>query len=370
MSSEASQLKQTPMYEYYKNNNIKVVDFGSWALPIQFTKLMDEHHAVRKSVGLFDVSHMGEIEVSGEQATKWLNRLITNDLTSISPEQAIYTLVTNEEGGILDDIIIFKKSQTSYLLTPNASNTNKIKDWLLKHQDESVEIKDHSLETGLIAIQGPKALDVVAAVFGDEVRDIKNYQFKQGVSSPEFEDVLLSRTGYTGEDGFECYVNWNQTEALWKAFLKEGEAYDITECGLGARDTLRLEAGMPLYGNDLSEEVTPLEAGLRFAVKWDKEEPFIGQQALEKQKETGAEYLSRGFELLERGIAREGYPVYNEQDEEIGIVTSGTKSPTLEKSIGFIRMKKSAGKVGDTVYIQVRKNRVPAKIVKKAFLKN
>lgn len=370
MSIEETQLKRTPLYDYYKEKNIKVVDFGSWALPIQFTKLMDEHHAVRKSVGLFDVSHMGEIEVSGEQATKWLNRLITNDLASIGPDQAIYTLVTKEDGGILDDIIIFKKSETNYLLTPNASNTAKIRDWLLKHQDGSVVINDQSLETGLIAIQGPKAVEVVAAVFGEEVREIKNYQFQQNVSSQELDNVLLSRTGYTGEDGFECYINWNQTEALWKAFLKEGEAYSITECGLGARDTLRLEAGMPLYGNDLSEEITPLEAGLRFAVKWDKDEPFIGQKALEEQKEAGAEYLSRGFELLERGIAREGYPVYNDQDEEIGVVTSGTKSPTLEKSIGFVRMKKAAGKLGDTVYIQVRKNRVPAKLIKKAFLKN
>lgn len=370
MSSEETQLKQTPLYDYYKKNNIKVIDFGSWALPVQFTKLMDEHHAVRKSAGLFDVSHMGEIEVSGEQATKWLNRLVTNDLSNVLPDQAIYTLVTKEDGGILDDIIIFKKSETSYLLTPNASNTVKIRNWLLKHQDGSVVINDQSLETGLIAIQGPKAVEVVAAVFGDEVRSIKNYEFKQNVSSQAFDDVLLSRTGYTGEDGFECYVNWNQTEALWKAFLKEGKAYDIAECGLGARDTLRLEAGMPLYGNDLSEEITPLEAGLSFAVKWDKEEPFIGQDALSKQKETGVEYLSRGFELLERGIAREGYPVYNDQGEEIGLVTSGTKSPTLDKSIGFLRMEKAAGKLGDTVYIQVRKNKIPAKLVKKAFLKN
>lgn len=370
MAGEASQLKRTPLYDYYTDNGIKLVDFGSWALPIQFTKLIEEHHAVRERVGLFDVSHMGEIEVQGEQATAWLNRLITNDLAAISNGQALYTLVTNEAGGILDDIIIFKKNETAYLLTPNASNTDKIRDWLLKHQDGSVTIEDKSLETGLIAVQGPEAAHVVAEVFGEDIKELKNYHFTEIFEAGSFTEVLVSRTGYTGEDGFECYVNWNQTQALWQAFKEAGKQFDIAECGLGARDTLRLEAGMPLYGHDLSEDITPLEAGLRFAVKWDKPEPFIGQEALEKQKEEGTVYLSRGFELLERGIAREGYPVYNEAGEEIGVVTSGTQSPTLGKSIGFLRMKKSEGKLGDTVYIQVRKKRIPARLIKKNFLKN
>ncbi|MCC5894567.1 MAG: glycine cleavage system aminomethyltransferase GcvT [Alkalibacterium sp.] len=369
LSIEETQLKRTPLYDYYTKNDIKLVDFGSWALPIQFTKLIDEHHAVRERVGLFDVSHMGEIEVKGDQATTWLNKLITNDLSAIDSGQALYTLVTKETGGILDDIIIFKKSDTDYLLTPNASNTEKIRNWLLSHQDGSVTIEDQSLETGLIAIQGPDAVDVVASVFGEKVRDLKNYHFAVETDSVDFTDVLVSRTGYTGEDGFECYVKWDQTEDLWNAFKQAGNEYSIAECGLGSRDTLRLEAGMPLYGHDLSEDITPLEAGLRFAVKWDKADKFIGQDALEKQKETGVDYLSRGFELLERGIAREGYPVFNESDEEIGVVTSGTQSPTLGKSIGFLRMKKAAGKLGDTVYIQVRKNKVPAQLIKKTFLK-
>lgn len=369
MSMEESQLKRTPLYDYYNKNGIKLVDFGSWALPIQFTKLTEEHHAVRERVGLFDVSHMGEIEVKGEQAITWLNKLITNDLSAIEPGQAVYTLVTKETGGILDDIIIFKKNETDYLLTPNASNTEKIRNWLLTHQDGTVTIDDQSLETGLIAIQGPEAVNVVASVFGEKVKDLKNYHFTVETDSSEFKEALVSRTGYTGEDGFECYVSWDQTEALWEAFKEAGKAYSIAECGLGSRDTLRLEAGMPLYGHDLSEEITPLEAGLRFAVKWDKPDKFIGQEALEKQKETGVDYLSRGFELLERGIAREGYPVFNEADEEIGSVTSGTQSPTLGKSIGFLRMKKSAGKLGDTVYIQVRKKKIPAKLIKKTFLK-
>ena len=370
MAKEDTDLKRTPLYPYYKNNNVKLIEFGSWALPVQFTKLSEEHQVVRERVGLFDVSHMGEIMVEGKQATAWLNRLITNDVAKVEPNQAVYTLVTNETGGILDDIIIFKLSDTAYMLTPNASNTDKIQKWLTAHQQEGITLTDVSEETGLIAIQGPKAADVVAEVFGEEARKIKNYHFSSNVSTDAFDDVLLSRTGYTGEDGYECYVKWDQTEALWKKFLEIGEAYGIQECGLGARDTLRLEAGMPLYGQDLSEDVTPLEAGLRFAVKWDKPEPFIGQKALEKQQEEGTTYLSRGFEVKDRGIARTDYIVFNEADEEIGVVTSGTQSPTLSKSIGFMRIKKAGIKLGDTVRIQVRKNQLDAEVTKKNFLKN
>lgn len=370
MAKEETDLKRTPLYPYYQENNVKLVDFGSWALPIQFTKLSDEHHTVRENVGLFDVSHMGEIKVFGKHATEWLNRLITNDVSKIAVNQAVYTLVTKEDGGILDDIIIFKLNESEYLLTPNASNTDKIWQWLTDHKEEDIELKNLSENIGLIAIQGPKAKEVVAEVFGEKALDIKNYHFLAEVSTADFTDVLLSRTGYTGEDGYECYVKWDETEALWKKFLEAGKAYNIKECGLGARDTLRLEAGMPLYGQDLSEEITPLEAGLRFAVKWDKPEPFIGQEALEEQKEAGTTYLSRGFEVLDRGIAREGYPVFNEQDEEIGVVTSGTQSPTLGKSIGFMRIKKAGIKLGDTVKIQIRKNKVDAKVIKKNFLKS
>lgn len=370
MANEETELQRTPLYPYYQEQSVKLIDFGSWALPIQFTKLKEEHEAVRERVGLFDVSHMGEIKVSGDNATQWLNRLITNDVTKIAVDQAVYTLVTKETGGILDDIIIFKLGATEYLLTPNASNTEKIWNWLNEHKEDGVDLKDLSQDMGLIAIQGPKAKDVVSDVFGKEVSDIENYHFRQNVSANGLDDVLLSRTGYTGEDGYECYVKWDQTVTLWKKFLEVGAAYEIAECGLGSRDTLRLEAGMPLYGQDLSENVTPLEAGLRFAVKWDKEETFIGQEALEEQKESGTTYLSRGFEVLGRGIAREGYPVFNENDEEIGEVTSGTQSPTLGKSIGFMRIKKAGIKLGDTVKIQVRKNKVDAKITKKNFLKN
>lgn len=203
LSEAENELKRTPLYDYYQRNGIKLSDFGSWALPIQYTGIIEEHKVVREKVGLFDVSHMGEIEVSGEKATPWLNRLITNDLTTIEDNQAIYTVVPNEKGGILDDIIIFKYTSTRYLLTPNASNTQKIRDWITQYKEEGVEITDRSLETGLIAVQGPYAEDVVAKVFGEEVKEIKNYAFTTDLPNATYKDVLLSRTGYTGEDGYE-----------------------------------------------------------------------------------------------------------------------------------------------------------------------
>ncbi|MGO2602777.1 MAG: glycine cleavage system aminomethyltransferase GcvT [Alkalibacterium gilvum] len=370
LSNTESELQHTPLYSYYKENNVKLIDFGSWALPIKYTKLSEEHQAVREDAGMFEVSHMGQIKVSGEKVETWLNKLITNDLRNMAIDQAIYTLITNPSGGILDDILIFKLTERDFLLTPNASNTDKIWQWLLKHQDESIKLTDLSKDIGLIAVQGPKAKTIVSEVFGNEASNIDNYHFKQHVYVDGLDDVLLARTGYTGEDGFECYVKWDQTETLWRAFLKAGEPHKLKECGLGARNTLRLEAGMPLYGQDLSEEVTPLEAGLRFAVKWNKPEPFIGQEALERQKESGTTYLLRGFELKGRGIARLGYPVFNHNDEEIGVVTSGTQSPTSGKSIGFMRIKKAGLKLGDTVKIQIRKNKVDAKITKKNVLSN
>ncbi|GEK91319.1 glycine cleavage system aminomethyltransferase GcvT [Alkalibacterium kapii] len=369
MANEETELQRTPLYPYYTEQKVKLINFGSWALPVQFTKLREEHQAVREHAGMFDVSHMGEIKVSGEQAADWLNKLVTNDTKTMAVDQAIYTLVTDESGGILDDILVFKLTERDFLLTPNAANTEKIWQWLIEHKEAAVELSDLSKDIGLIAIQGPKAKAVVSEIFGNEALGIDSYHFHQHFFTEDLDDVLIARTGYTGEDGFECYLKWDQTETLWKAFLKAGEPYQLKECGLGARDTLRLEAGLPLYGQDLSEKVTPLETGLKFFVKWNKEEPFIGQKALEKQKETGTTYLSRGFEVKGRGIAREGYLVFNENDEEIGVVTSGTQSPTLGKSIGFMRIKKAGIKLGDTVKIQIRKNKVEAEVAKKNFLK-
>lgn len=358
-------LKHTPLYDHYTEGNVKLTDFGGWALPLQFTSIIEEHHAVRNKAGLFDVSHMGEVLVQGPNAEDWLNGLLTNDLTKVVVNQAQYNAVCKEDGGILDDLIVFKLSDESYLLTPNAANTEKIIQWLIDHQPEGVDIEDQSEDYGLLALQGPLSEDILSKLTDTDISELKPYRFIPDVTIAGQEGVLLSRTGYTGEDGFELYAKWNQVAPLWEAILKEG---DVAKCGLGARDTLRLEAGLGLYGQDLSEEITPLEAGIGFAVKTRKEADFIGKEALMKQREKGLEKVSRGFELNGKGIAREAFPVLNEEGEEIGVVTSGTISPTLEKSIGLMSIDSNYKDIGTTVHIQIRKRTVPATIVKKPFV--
>lgn len=369
MSQAANELRKTPLYTYYQAQQIQLTDFNGWALPIQFTKLKEEHAAVRNKVGLFETSHMGEILVKGPGATVWLNTLLTNDLSQIVADQAQYTLILNESGGIIDDLIVYKLADETYLFTPNASNTETVYEWFNQHRpNDAIKLEDLSLEYGLIAIQGPDAQTVLAKLTDFDLTSIKNYHFAQEVAVGSVEQVLVSRTGYTGEDGFELYVPWAQTESLWLALLKAGEPYEIKACGLGSRDTLRLEAGMSLYGQELSEEITPLEAGLNFAVKMKKTNGFIGLAALEALKETGTKQISRGFELTGKGIARQDYIVLNAAEEPIGRVTSGTQSPTFNQSIGIMLIDREAAEWGNEVFIQIRKKIVPAVVTKKNWL--
>lgn len=361
-------LKQTPLYEFYKEQGVRLMDFGGWALPIQFTSIMEEHHAVRNQAGLFDVSHMGEILVSGENATDWLNGLLTNNVSKVKVNQAQYNAVCKEDGGTLDDLIIFKLSDQEYLVTPNASNTEKILQWFQTHLSEGVELKDVSEEYGLLALQGPEAVAVLSELTEEAVGDIKPYHFLPKVKVAGFEDVLVSRTGYTGEDGFELYVKWDQVPSLWDSLLEAGKGR-VVPCGLGARDTLRLEAGFALYGHELSEDITPLEGGIGFAVKTKKPVDFIGKTVLKEQREQGLERVSCGFEITGKGIARQGYPVLNTEGEEIGVVTSGTKSPTLGKSIGLMMIRPEYKDLDTPVVIQVRKREIEAKVVSKQFYK-
>lgn len=370
MSQVDNSLKRTPLYDYYQSQGINLSDFHGWALPIQFSKIQIEHDAVRKSVGLFETSHMGEIIITGSEAEVFINHIITNDIRLIDNNQAQYTTIVNEAGGTLDDLIIYKINHDRFLFTPNASNKDKILQWLQSHQaDFQITIEDVSSRMGLIAIQGPRAVDVMQKLVKEDLSALKPFHFIEKVNIASVSDVLLSRTGYTGEDGFELYCQWDQTEALWLTLLKAGEEYDMTECGLGARDTLRLEAGMSLYGQELDEEINPLEAGISFAVKLNKDQHFIGQESLKAIKATGSKRISRGFELLDKGIARQGYPVYNMNDDEIGLVTSGTQSPSLKKAIGFMLLDKSEAALGQEVYVQVRKKKIPALLTKKDWLK-
>lgn len=367
--TKIQELLHTPLYDYYEEKNLKLTDFGGWALPIQFTKIAEEHAAVREYAGVFDVSHMGEIMVKGTQATEWLNKLVTNDVSKMATHQAQYNTMTNEQGGTLDDLLLFKFSDSHYLVTPNANNTEKIYSWMNQHLDEGIEVVNVSDSYGLIALQGPKAERILKSMTQTTLADLKAYYFLPSENFGNVKDVIVARTGYTGEDGFELYVQKNDTQELWNKLLRAGFIHGLKECGLGARDTLRLEAGMALYGQELSEEISPLEGGVGFAVKLDKETAFIGQTALKEQKEKGLKRISRGFELQDKGIARHSYPVLNSDQEEIGIVTSGTQSPSLGKSLGMMLINKEEAQIGETVWIQVRKKQIPAKLTKKDWLK-
>lgn len=365
-------LKKTPMYEYYLENNIKISDFHGWALPIQFTKLAEEHEAVRDRVGIFDVAHMGEIRITGEHAVEFVNSLITNDATNTKDNQAMYTAITNEEGGTLDDVIFYKHSDEHIIFTPNASNTDKIFDWFTKYnQDNKVKIENASDEIGIIALQGPKAEATLQKLTQADLSKIKPFQFIPEAIVADVQPVVISRTGYTGEDGFELYVPFNQQPEIWKQLLKAGEEFGMKECGLGARDTLRLEAGLALYGNELTEEINPFEGGIGFAVKLGdkKAVDYPGKKALEEYRKQDKQKISRAFELTGKGIAREGMLVKTKDGTEIGYVTSGTHSPTFKKAIGYALIDKAYGKFGAEFFIEVRKRLVPAKQVKKDWLK-
>lgn len=362
-------LKRTPLYEYYLEKEVKLVDFGGWALPVQFSKIGEEHQAVRQKAGLFDVSHMGEIDVSGEKAAEWLNSLVTNDVSLMRTGQAQYNTMTNEAGGTLDDLILFKYSDQHFLVTPNAGNTDKIWKWMKEHQTDEIQLQNVSSDYGLIALQGPKAAEILQRITDARLPDLKSYHFLPDETAASIEGILIARTGYTGEDGFELYVPWKQTRQLWEALLDAGSSADLIECGLGARDTLRMEAGMALYGQELTEDISPLEGGVGFAVKVDKSASFVGQTALKQQKSEGLKRVSRGFECVDKGIARSGYPVLDAYGEEIGVVTSGTKSPSLDKSIGMMLVEKEAAELGESVWIQVRKKKIEARITKKDWLK-
>lgn len=366
-------LRKTPLYDYYVEKGVSLTDFNGWSLPIQFTSIKEEHDATREAVTLFDTSHMGEIRVKGDDALGFLNGVVTNNVLGVDDNQAIYTAVTNDDGGTLDDLIIFKENEKEVVLTPNSGNFEKIYNWLQDHNNGEVEINDETSQWGLIAIQGPKAQEVLAKVTETDLDSIEGYHFLQDQTVAGVDGVVISRTGYTGEDGFELYTPWDETQNIWNKLLEAGKDAGIVEAALGARDTLRTEGGMALYGNDLSEEINPIEGGIAFAVKTGdkKEADYPGKQALTdyKAREDKDKRVSRGFELSGKGIARPGFKVLNKDGEEIGEVTTGTQSPTFGTALGYILVNKEEAAFGNEILIQVRKRQVPATIVKKDWLR-
>ncbi|MCC3356765.1 glycine cleavage system aminomethyltransferase GcvT [Bacillus sp. REN16] len=362
-----TELKRTPLFDEYQKHGAKTIDFGGWDLPVQFSSIKEEHEAVRTKAGLFDVSHMGEIDVKGKDSLAYLQKVMTNDVSTLKDGATQYTAMCYENGGTIDDLLIYKKSDEHYLLVVNASNTEKDFEWLKEHVFGDVEVVNISNEMGQIALQGPLAEAVLQKLTNTNLSEIKFFKFQDDVVIAG-KKTLVSRTGYTGEDGFEVYCRAWDTATLWNAILEAGEPEGVLPCGLGARDTLRFEANLALYGQELSKDITPIEAGIGFAVKPNKEADFIGKAVLKEQKEEGAPRKIVGIEMIDKGIPRHGYEVYI-GDEQVGEVTTGTQSPTLQKNIGLVLIKSNHAELGTEVEVQVRKKRLKAIVVATPFYK-
>jgi len=365
MSSE--NLKKTPLNEAHRTAGGKMVDFGGWDMPVQYSAgIIAEHLATRTNAGLFDVSHMGEIWVEGEDAIAFVNRLTTNDVTKLFDGQAHYSALTNEKGGVVDDLLVYRFYHDKLLLVVNASTTEKDWDWITSHKkDEAVTLTNASKDYCQIAIQGPKALEVAQKLTIVKLNEIKYYHF----TVDKFDDVdaIISRTGYTGEDGFEIYADAKYAERLWNKILETGAEYEILPCGLAARNTLRLESAMSLYGHELGDDISPLEANLGWICKLNKGE-FIGRDKLVKLKEDGLKRKLVGFEMTEKGIARDDFDVYI-SDEKVGRVTSGSPAPFLKKNIGLAFVPVEFAKTGQEITIDVRGKKLAAQIVPTPFYK-
>lgn len=354
---------KTPLYEWHTSLGAKMTEFAGFMMPLQYTSITAEHQTVRTQVGIFDLTHMGEILVAGRQAEQFLNYVATNNVSNLTPGAIQYTLLTNENGGVIDDILVYRVPEGFYLVV-NAANTEKDYQWLLHHAPEEAVVTNLSSETALIAVQGPDSLPVAEKALDTQLADLPYYHFVDQMYRGE--RIRVSRTGYTGEDGFEFYMPLHTAPLLWEELIAVGRPYGIQPVGLGARDTLRLEMRMPLYGNELTEDLTPLEAGLGRFVDFDKGD-FIGRNALLEQKAAGVSRRLVGFVLKEKGIPRHGYSIVKE-GKIIGHVTSGTLSPTLKIGIGMGYVDSPHAKVGSMIEIQIRGQTVPAEIVKGRFV--
>lgn len=364
-----SGLKRTPLFDEYKKAGAKTIDFGGWDLPVQFSSIKEEHEATRTQAGLFDVSHMGEVIVEGERSLPFLQKMLTNDASKLEPGKAQYTIMCYENGGTVDDLIVYQLEDSKYLLVVNAANREKDVQWLRDHQEEDVEITDVSDDYVQLALQGPKAEETLQTLTETDLSAIRFFRFEQGVAIDGVsQPAIVSRTGYTGEDGFEIYLPKEAGAELWQAILQAGEPFGVRPIGLGARDTLRFEANLALYGQELSADITPIEAGLGFAVKAKKETDFIGKEVLKKQKEDGPPRKLVGIEMVDKGIPRTHYEVFDGENQ-IGFVTTGTQSPTLGKNIGLALLETAYAEQGTEVTIQVRKRRLKAKVVATPFYK-
>lgn len=352
-------LKRTPLFPVYQHK-AKCIAFAGFELPVQFTRIQEEHHAVRERAGLFDVSHMGQIEVWGPDALKLLQQVTTNDVAKLSINQAQYTTMCQSDGGTRDDLIIYRLDRDRYWLVVNAINIASDEEWLRNHASGQVQIANRSDQIALLALQGPLAEAILQRRVSVDLSTISPFTFHQSVLFDKV-PIMIARTGYTGEDGFELFLPSEAAVQIWLSLLEEGRNDGLVPCGLGARDTLRLEAAFPLYGQELSPMITPVEAGIGFVVN-EKKGPFIGQEVLVKQKKEGTRKKLVGLEMLERGIPRAGYSVWVD-GIQVGNVTSGTRSPTLQKDLALALLTDPFTKIGQELAIDIRGKLRKAKVV-------
>lgn len=359
-------MNRTPLFEKHVSLGAKMVPFAGFEMPVQYSGLTEEHFAVREKVGIFDVSHMGQFFVEGKGAKELLQFVTTNNLDTLESGKAQYTCLPNENGGIVDDLIVYKMNDEKYFVVVNASNIEKDYNHISKHNAFDAKLTNASDDMSLIAIQGPKATETLQKLTSVDLSQLPYYSFTVGEVSG-VKDVIISNTGYTGSGGFEIYFKNEDAVKLWDDLTAAGEEFGLLPCGLGARDTLRLEKGFCLYGNDIDDTTSPLEAGLGWITKLDKE-AFISKDKIAKVKEEGITRKLVGFEMLEKAIPRHDYPVVDAEGKVIGKVTSGTMSPMKKVGIGLAYIDKPHFKLGSEIYIQIRNKNIPAKVVKTPFV--
>jgi len=355
-------LRKTPFYQKHLEHNAKIVDFSGWALPVEYASMLKEAKAARLTCGLFDASHMGEIRISGPKALDFLQRLTPNDVSRLAVGQMQYNLFTNQSGGVIDDLMICRLPDSFYCVV-NASNKDKVFAWLLKNQQAGARIVDESDNTALLSLQGPNSARIIEEVFGQSVRDFKYMHVRSQILDKR--PVIISRSGYTGEDGFELYFSERDGGFWWDKILSCGRQRGLQLCGLGSRDILRIEAGYPLYGHELSDEISPFEANLNWVVNGNKD--FIGKAAMLEVKNNGVERLRVGFVMQDRAVPRQGYPICS-RDKMIGEITSGTYSPNLDKFVGMAYVDVSFSQPGSQLSVQVRDRFYNARVERFPFV--
>ena len=359
-------MKNTALTHIHESLGAKIVPFAGYNMPVQYEGVKAEHLAVRESVGVFDVSHMGEFHLKGENALALIQKITSNDASKLTIGKVQYTCMPNADGGIVDDLLVYRLLENEYMLVVNASNMQKDWDWISNHNDVGVTMTNSSDGMSLLAVQGPNAAKAMQSLTQVDLEGMKFYTFEVGKFAGE-ENIIISATGYTGSGGFEIYIPNKAAEAVWNAVFKAGEAYNIKPCGLASRDTLRLEMGFCLYGNDIDDTTSPIEAGLGWITKFTKD--FVNSEALKQQKEAGVTKKLVAFEMQKRAIPRQAYNIVDADGNTIGKVTSGTMSPSLEKGIGMGYVTKEYWKSDSEIFIQIRNKAVLAKVVKLPFYK-